>query len=82
VNINDLVALIGGALLVGRRWGGSIGLGIVVVTARGCFNGDWRGSRGVPLVGGGGGGSIVRNKVVRNGGYWSFNYRLNWFVPN
>ena len=40
MNMNDLVALMGGALLVGRRRGGSIGSGIVVVAARGRFDGD------------------------------------------
>ena len=40
VNINDWVSLIGGALLVGRRRGGKDGLEVVVVVARGRFNGD------------------------------------------
>ena len=52
--MNDLVGLMGGALLLGRRRGGSYSLGIVVVVALGRFDGDTRGLRGVPLTGRGG----------------------------
>jgi hypothetical protein len=53
--MNYLVGLMGGALLLGRRRGGSCSLEIVVVVALSRFDGDTRGSRGVPLTGRGGG---------------------------
>jgi hypothetical protein len=50
MNMNDLVGLMGGALLLGRRRGGSCSSGIIVVVALGRFDGDTHGSRGVPLT--------------------------------
>jgi len=55
VNINDLVGLMGGALLLSRRRGDNCSSGIIIVVALGRFDGDTRGSRHVPLTGRGGG---------------------------
>jgi hypothetical protein len=49
--MNDLVSVMGGALLLGRRRGGSYSSGIIVIVALGRFDGVTRGSRGVPLTG-------------------------------
>ena len=52
--MNDLVGLMGGAFLLGRRRGGNCSSGIVVVVALSRFDGDTRGLRGVPLISRGG----------------------------
>ena len=64
MNMNEVVGLMGGGLRVGRRRGGKVDSGEVVVDALGRFGASGRGSRGVPCTGRGGGSIATKDRKV------------------